>query len=101
MSSAQTNVRPAPDAVLVEIADYVRHYRIDSDFAWDTAHLCLIDSIGCAFEALGYPACTNLLGPIVPGTVVPNGARVLATCTDRRTVEAMAVNEFVDLLVRS
>jgi 2-methylcitrate dehydratase len=79
MSSAQTNARPAPDKVLVDIAEYVEKFEVTSDLAWDTAHLCLIDSLGCAFEALGIPGCTNLLGPVVPGTIVPNGARVPGT----------------------
>jgi 2-methylcitrate dehydratase len=79
MSSAETNVRPAPDKVLLDIADYVERFKVESELAWDTAHLCLIDSLGCAFEALGYPNCTNLLGPVVPGTIVPAGARVPGT----------------------
>ena len=79
MSAAQSNVRPAPDKVITDIAEYVDKYAVDSDLAWETAHLCLIDSLGCAFEALAYPECTKLLGPIVPGTIVPNGARVPGT----------------------
>jgi 2-methylcitrate dehydratase len=77
--SAETNIRPAPDKVLVEIAEYVDRYQVESELARDTAHLCLIDSLGCAFEALSYPVCTNLLGPIVPGTFVPHGAKVPGT----------------------
>jgi 2-methylcitrate dehydratase len=77
--SAATNLRPAPDKVLVEIAEYVDRYRVRSRLARETARLTLIDSLGCAFEALSHPACTSLLGPIVPGTVVPNGARVPGT----------------------
>ncbi|HET7597738.1 MAG TPA: MmgE/PrpD family protein, partial [Burkholderiales bacterium] len=68
-----------PDEILIEIADYVLQYRPRRQPAWDTAHDCLIDSLGCAFEALSYPECTRLLGPVVPGTVVPNGARVPGT----------------------
>jgi 2-methylcitrate dehydratase len=68
-----------PDQVLSDIADYVRDYRIDSDIAYETARHCLIDTLGCGLEALEYPACTKLLGPIVPGTVVPHGARVPGT----------------------
>ncbi|HEX6004486.1 MAG TPA: bifunctional 2-methylcitrate dehydratase/aconitate hydratase, partial [Burkholderiales bacterium] len=78
MASA-TNVRPAPDKVLVEIAQYVDRYAVKSKLAWETARLTLIDTLGCGFEALSYPACTKLLGPIVPGTIVPNGARVPGT----------------------
>ena len=78
-SSTPSAQRPQPDDVLVQIADYVAHYTIASDEAYRTAHYCLLDTLGCGFEALGYPACTKLLGPIVPGTVVPNGARVPGT----------------------
>jgi 2-methylcitrate dehydratase len=79
MSAHISNVRPDPDKVLVDIADYVLNYRIDSKLAWETAKNCLIDTLGCGLEALEYPACTKLLGPIVPGTVVPNGAKVPGT----------------------
>lgn len=79
MSSAIPNVRPAPDKVLVDIADYVCDYDIESEEAFDTSRYCLMDTLGCGFEALGYPACTKLLGPIVPGTIVPNGSKVPGT----------------------
>ena len=74
MSTHLPTVRPKPDPVLVDIADYVTGYVIQSAEAYDTARLCLMDTLGCGLEALGYPACTKLLGPIVPGTVVPHGA---------------------------
>jgi 2-methylcitrate dehydratase len=79
VSSQISNERPAPDQVLTDIADYVLDYEITSDLAYTTARHCLIDTLGCGLEALEYPACTKLLGPIVPGTVVPNGARVPGT----------------------
>jgi 2-methylcitrate dehydratase len=79
MSAQASNVRPAPDRVIADIADYADRYQVKSKLAWETARLCLIDSLGCAFEALGYPACTKLLGPVVPGTAVPNGAKVPGT----------------------
>jgi len=79
LSSHISNDRPAPDQVLAEIADYVLNYTISSDLAYTTAQHCLIDTLGCGLEALEYSACTKLLGPIVPGTVVPNGARVPGT----------------------
>jgi 2-methylcitrate dehydratase len=79
VSSHITNERPAPDKVLTDIADYALGYRIDSELAFSTARYCLIDTLGCGLEALEYPACTKLLGPIAPGTVVPNGARVPGT----------------------
>ncbi len=79
MSSHISNERPAPDKVLTDIADYALSYNIESDLAYTTARYCLIDTLGCGLEALEYPACTKLLGPIVPGAVVPNGARVPGT----------------------
>jgi len=79
MSAPISNVRPQPDAVLTDIADYVAKTAISSDEAYRTAHYCLLDTLGCGFEALEYPACTKLLGPVVPGTVVPNGAKVPGT----------------------
>jgi 2-methylcitrate dehydratase len=79
MSSHISNVRPDPDKVLVDIANYVCDYEIKSSEAFDTARNCLIDTLGCGLEALGYPACTKLLGPIVSGTIVPNGAKVPGT----------------------
>ena len=79
MSSHISNVRPEPDQVLVDIVDYVLNYEIDSELAYETARNCLIDTLGCGLEALEYPACRKLLGPIVPGTVVPNGAKVPGT----------------------
>ena len=79
MSGEISNVRPAPDQVLVDIAKYVSEYRIDSPEAYNTARLCLMDTIGCGLEALTYPACTKLMGPIVPGTIVPHGAKVPGT----------------------
>jgi 2-methylcitrate dehydratase len=72
-------MRPPPDPELVEIARYVARHEITSGEAYDTARLCLMDSLACAMLALQFPACTKLLGPIVPGTVVPNGARVPGT----------------------
>ena len=78
MSAHISNVRPKPDKVLVDIVDYVAKYKITSKEAYSTAHYCLLDTLGCGFEALTYPACTKLMGPIVPGTVVPQrreGAR--------------------------
>jgi 2-methylcitrate dehydratase len=79
MSSKPNNVRPAFDKVIADIADYVCNYKVKSALALETAHYCLIDSLGCGFEALSYPACTKLLGPLVPGTHIENGARVPGT----------------------
>jgi 2-methylcitrate dehydratase len=79
MSALLSSARPAPDQVIADIADYVVSGPAPSELALDTARGCLIDTLGCGLEALDYPACTKLLGPIVPGTVVPNGAHVPGT----------------------
>jgi len=79
MTAAISNVRPDPDKVLVDIVDYVTKYKVASRDAYETARYCLMDTLGCGFEALQFPACTKLLGPIVPGTIVPNGAKVPGT----------------------
>jgi len=79
VSSHISNVRPKPDKVLELIASYSRDFSIKSEEAYTTARYCLMDTLGCGFEALEYPACTKLMGPIVQGTVVPNGARVPGT----------------------
>jgi 2-methylcitrate dehydratase len=79
MSAPISNVRPQPDKVLTQIADYVTRYDVTSAEAYETARYCLMDTLGCGLEALEYPACTKLLGPIVRGTVVPNGAKVPGT----------------------
>jgi len=88
MSAPVSNVRPRPDKVLVDIADYVSKQDIGSAEAYDTARLCLMDTLGCGLEALEYPACTKLLGPIVPGTSIQNGARVPGTRFELDPVQA-------------
>ncbi|MYD97336.1 MAG: bifunctional 2-methylcitrate dehydratase/aconitate hydratase [Gammaproteobacteria bacterium] len=88
MSNVETNIRPDPDPELVAIADYVTGYEIDSDEAYDTARHCLMDTLGCGFLALRFPECAKHLGPVVPGTVVPNGARVPGTQFELDPVKA-------------
>lgn len=88
MGNFNDNTRPDWDEVLVRIADYVRDFRPESALAWTTARHILIDSLGCAFEALDYPACTKLLGPLVPGATLANGARVPGTAHQLDPVKA-------------
>lgn len=68
-----------PDSELVNIAQYVLNYDVTSQEAFQTARLCLMDSLGCAVLALRFPECAKMLGPVVPGTVVPHGTRVPGT----------------------
>jgi 2-methylcitrate dehydratase len=79
MPEIKRNLRGEPDRVMADIAEYALQYEIRSDAAYDTARYCLMDTLGCGLEALGYPECTKLIGPVVPGTIVPNGARVPGT----------------------
>jgi len=74
-----SGARPAPDAVLVEIARYVLETEIASPVAAETARQALADSLACACEALVHPDCTELIGPVAPGTIVPGGVRVPGT----------------------
>jgi 2-methylcitrate dehydratase len=79
MSTRIPAQRPEPDQILVDIADYVLDFKVASRAAFETARYALLDALGCGLEALAYPACSKLLGPIVAGTVVPHGARVPGT----------------------
>lgn len=76
------------DSLLVEIADYVVDGKIESAEAMETAKNVLIDTLGCGLLALRYPDCTKHLGPIVPGTHVPNGSRVPGTQIELDPVQA-------------
>jgi 2-methylcitrate dehydratase len=71
--------RPAPDHVITAIADYALSYNIDSALAYETAAYCLMDTLACGFQALKYPACTKLMGPVVPGATLTGGSRVPGT----------------------
>lgn len=81
-------VRPPADELLVTLADYACHARIDSTLAYDTARACLMDSLACAFQALQFPACVQRLGPVVPGATLPGGARVPGTSFELDPVQA-------------
>jgi 2-methylcitrate dehydratase len=80
--------RPAPDRVLVDIARYARDAQITSDVAYETARYCLMDTLACGFQALAFPACTRMLGPVVPGATMPGGARVPGTSFELDPVQA-------------
>ncbi len=82
------NLRPDFDPEIQDIANYVLNYPIQSTEAYETAKLCLMDSLGCAMLALRYPECTKLLGPIVPGAGLVNGARVPGTSFELDPVQA-------------
>src|SRR5256885_12654512 len=81
-------LRPAPDGVLSAIADYARNFTVESQPAYQTARYCLMDSLACALQALAIPACRKLVGPVVPGAVMPGGARVPGTSFELDPVQA-------------
>jgi 2-methylcitrate dehydratase len=85
LKSAQ---RPDPDAALTAIARYARNFTLQSELAYDTARYCLMDTLACGFQALKYPACRKLLGPVVPGAVMAGGARVPGTSFELDPVQA-------------
>jgi len=80
--------RPAPDPVLVDIATYAGEATITSELAYETARYCLVDTLACGFQALAYPACTKLMGPVVPGATMQGGARVPGTSYELDPVQA-------------
>ena len=92
--------RPDWDAELAAIADYVCNAGVDSELAFETAHYCLMDTLACGFQALDYPACTKLLGPVVPGATLAGGARVPGTSYELEPVMAAfnigAMNRWLD-----
>jgi len=80
--------RPDPDAVLTAIARYARDFKVVSESAYETARYCFMDTLACGFQALKYPACRKLLGPVVPGAVMSGGARVPGTSYELEPVQA-------------
>ena len=88
MSDYRAAQRTPPDSILVDIADYVLGEQEFSDETYNTALYCLIDSLGCALLSLKYPACTKLLGPIVPDANLRSGARVPGTHYELDPVQA-------------
>ncbi|MCQ6557749.1 bifunctional 2-methylcitrate dehydratase/aconitate hydratase [Paenibacillus mendelii] len=88
MTLRVSNDRPEPDQLLDDIAEYVVHGEVVSMEAYETARLCLMDTIGCGLLALRYPECAKHIGPIVLGTIVPNGARIPGTMIQTDPVTA-------------
>jgi len=88
MSSHISNIRPETDQVITDIVEYVLNYQVTSEEAFQTAHYCLLDTLGCGFEALTYPACTKMLGPVVSGSSVPHGAKVPGTSYQLDPIQA-------------
>lgn len=70
---------PRTDRVLSQIAEYVTRKKIARKSAYEMARYCLLDSLACGLEAPAHPDCARLLGPVVPGATLANGARVPGT----------------------
>ncbi len=88
MSTPVSNTRPPFDQPLIDIVDYALTYNIESPLAYETARYCLLDTLGCGLQALDFPACTKLLGPVVPGLTMQHGARVPGTSYELDPVQA-------------
>jgi len=88
MSAHISNVRPPFDQPIIDIVDYVLNYEVTSELAYETARYCLMDTLGCGLQALEFPACTKLLGPVVPGLTMHRGARVPGTAYELDPVQA-------------
>ncbi len=88
MSPTNAKVQQVFDQEIIDIVDYVEKFQISSEVAYETAWNCLLDTLGCGLEALEYPACTKLLGPLVQGTVVQNGVKVPGTNYELDPVQA-------------
>ena len=86
--TVEANIKPEYDQVIVAISDYVLHTPIQSPLAYETAHWCLLDTLGCGILALSFKECTKLLGPIVPGAELAGGARVPGTTYELDPVQA-------------
>jgi 2-methylcitrate dehydratase len=88
MSGTVSNVRPAPDKLIVDLAEYTADYVVDSREAIDTARYNFMDTLGCGLLALRYPECVKHLGPVVPGATLVSGARVPGTAWQLDPVQA-------------
>src|SRR6201984_2563653 len=88
MSAYDAKSAQRPEAALVAIARYARDFTVQSEAAYETARYCLMDTLACGWQALKYPACRRLLGPVVPGATMPGGARVPGTSYELDPVQA-------------
>lgn len=84
----EQNAKPEFDVEIQDIAHFICRDEVASEEAYRTARLCLIDSLGCAFLALRYPECRKLLGPVVPGATLNDGARVPGTSFELDPIQA-------------
>ncbi|MGH8180151.1 MAG: MmgE/PrpD family protein [Steroidobacteraceae bacterium] len=74
--------------LVAAIADYAASYAIDGDSAIQTARHCLIDALAQGLEVLRDPSRALLIGPLVPGALMPGGARVPGTSLELDPAQA-------------
>lgn len=79
-------------SLIVALANYAATPATGSDAAIATARHSLIDALGRGFEALRDPECAALIGPLVPGALMPGGARVPGTSLELDPVQAAFCN---------
>jgi len=87
-SAVEDNIKPEYDSVMTDIAEFVLDKTINSVLAYETARLCLMDTLGCGLLALNFNECVKLLGPVVPGAILSGGARVPGTSFELDPVQA-------------
>lgn len=87
-SFVEDNIKPDYDQAIIDIVDYVLNKKIDSVAAYETARLCLMDTLGCGILALNFKECTKLLGPVVTGADLMGGSRVPGTRYELDPVQA-------------
>ena len=92
--------RPAPDCILTAIADYALRFEINSALAYETAAYCLMDTLACGFQALKYPACTKLMGPVVPGATLDQRRACSRYCLRTRSDQRRLQHRRHDSLAR-
>lgn len=79
-------------SLVVAVADYAAAPAIVSDSAIGTARHCLIEVLALGFEALRDPERAALVGPLVPGALMPGGARVPGTSLELDPAQAAFCN---------
>lgn len=79
-------------SLIAALADYAAASLAINDSVIAAARLCLIAGLSRAFEALRDPACVSLIGPLVPGALMPGGARVPGTSLELDPAQAAFCN---------
>lgn len=75
-------------SLVLAVADYAATFEVGRESALATARCCLTDALGRGFEALRDPECASRVGPLVPGALMPGGARVPGTSLELEPAQA-------------